>query len=173
MPRGGARPGSGPKKGTRYRKRLQLTGQPVERAGGTPPHLRMRAQRRRVALLVYDGMTPEKIAAVMGTSLEKLQVIFARELEHGAALIRAELLENLKAAGDDGNVSANRALQGMPPALDLRASLPKAGARAAREPNFPAGKKATADLLAQNAEVGTPFEGLLGGEESNGGKSIQ
>ncbi len=107
MPRGGARPGSGPKKGTKYRKRLRLTAQAVDAPRKQTQAQRMAELRRQVALWTAGDMKPGEIAAVLGLDLEKLKTLFARELAHGRALTRASLLARLDGAG---NVSADKRL---------------------------------------------------------------
>src|SRR6266446_6547989 len=95
MPRGGARPGSGPKKGAQYNRRWRLE---VESAGpGQKPTAaqRTRALRRQICLCAADGMSVETIAAVLGFSVDKLKALFRRELQFGREIIRAEELARM------------------------------------------------------------------------------
>ncbi len=52
-------------------------------------------------------MDEEKIAAIIGTSINKLRAAFAHELEHGR-VIRADELLRLDAASADGKVAASK-----------------------------------------------------------------
>jgi hypothetical protein len=108
MPRGGARPGSGPKKGSKYRRRLRLEAESAASGKKSTAAQRMAELRRRVALGVADGLEPKAIAAVLGYSVEKLRAVFPHELEHGRAIVRLEELTRLDAASSDGKVSASR-----------------------------------------------------------------
>lgn len=110
MARGGARSGSGPKKGTKYRKRFQLTAAADASAAKPTQSQRDALIRRQIILCVADGMTPEKIAAVLGYQIEKLQAVYAHELEHGRAIVRAEELMRLDAASAEGKVAASKIL---------------------------------------------------------------
>jgi hypothetical protein len=91
-------------------------------------------------------MPAETVAAVMGCSVEKLQAQFAHELEHGRAIIRAEVLFRFDAAGVSGSVSANRSLE------SISALQPRRGR---------VGKKEAAEIAALDAGVGTPWEELI------------
>src|SRR4051812_43445458 len=107
MPRGGARPGSGPKKGTKYRRRFALTAQSGAIESKQTAAQRMAALRRQVALWTAGDMTPEEIAAVLGYDVDKLKAVFPRELAHGHAITKASLLARLD---DAGNVAADKRL---------------------------------------------------------------
>lgn len=163
MPRGGARPGSGPKKGTKYRRRFTLTAQSGAAESKQTAAQRMAALRRQVALWTAGDMTPEEIAAVLGYDVDKLKAIFPRELAHGHAITKASLLARLD---DAGNVAADkRLLDEIAPNAPLSAEKnpegegsEKPGAGRPRK----IGKKEWAQAEADGAELGTAFEGLLG-----------
>lgn len=110
MPRGGARPNSGPKKGAKYRPRLKLTPTaPVDGYKLTSAQ-RMKLLRRQVVLAVSDGWSTERIAAVIGVSAEKLQQLFGRELAHGRDLARMEELLRLDSQSGAGKTQATKTL---------------------------------------------------------------
>lgn len=93
MPRGGARPGCGRKRGGRNDPSFELIGEEnAERARKMTRADRHQLLKRKVALCVADGMLPAKIAAVMCIKLERLEALYAHELEHGREIIRAEQL---------------------------------------------------------------------------------
>ena len=110
MPRGGKRPGSGPKKGTKYRRRFQLEVEGAKPETKPTAAERSRQMKRRVALAVHEGFAPEKIASLLGLDLEKLKALFGYELEHGHELIRLTELETLAQASETGNVAASKAI---------------------------------------------------------------
>ena len=110
MPRGGARPGSGPKKGAQYNRRWRLE---VESAGpGQKPTAaqRTRALRRQICLCAADGMSVETIAAVLGFSVDKLKALFRRELQFGREIIRAEELARMGEQSAEGKLAATKSL---------------------------------------------------------------
>jgi hypothetical protein len=134
----------------------------AETTGPVAPRVnKMAVLRRRVARLVADNMEPEEIAVVMGLSIDKLRVVFDRELQHGRALMRAEELFGLQDAGDSGSVSALKHLEGKTAAAS-GPMLPfgkKELAADAAPPRL--GKKLAADAAAVNAEAGTSWENLI------------
>jgi len=152
MPRGGKRKGAGRPVGSRSRPRLQLKA--VEQTDERKPTAaqRMAKLRRSVALLVADGMAPEKIAAVLGFDLEKLKAVFAHELEHGREIVRAEVLLRFDAAGDGGSVPANRSLESISAAPGAPAAPPEQ-----RAPSR-LGKKAAAQLGSKSAFSNTIWD---------------
>src|ERR1700730_13002304 len=106
MSRGGVRPGSGPKKGAKYNRRLRLESESGVADQKLTPAQRMRALRRQVSLCVADGMVPETIAAILGFETDKLKVVFKHELQFGREIIRAEELARLGEASGEGKVAA-------------------------------------------------------------------
>ncbi len=66
--------------------------------------------RQRVALCSADRMEPSVIAAVLGISEDRLRVEFSVELEHGAAIVRAQHLAALSTAARCGSSPAAKAL---------------------------------------------------------------
>jgi hypothetical protein len=174
MPRGGARPGSGPKKGTKYRKRFALTAPAVE--GGNKPTAsqRMATLRHQVALWTSCDMTPDDIAAVLGYDVTKLKTVFARELAFGHSIIKANLLARLD---DAGNVAADkRLLDEIGPNAPFPAEAKIGTDFGSEKPDRDSatgnrsrgiGKKKRAIWEAQNCDLrGTPFDGLLGDDKS-------
>lgn len=116
MPRGGARPNSGPKKGSKYRKRGKPRAEKPMSSAAPPSAEAEREQTARiVALCVHDGMSEADTAAAIGMAVEAMREAFAVELAHGKALIRADVLRRLDEQASDGKVAATRAL------LDARA----------------------------------------------------
>ncbi len=106
--RGGKRQGAGRKRGSTNRRKLQLEVESNTASGKLTAADRMRVMRRQIALCVADGMTAEKIAAVMGLPNEKLRAVFAHELEHGREIVRADELLRLDAASEGGKVAASK-----------------------------------------------------------------
>lgn len=176
MPRGGKRAGAGRPKGTKNSHRLHLV--PFEGESSTAttaPVSRMAAMRQRVAALVYDQMAPEAIAAALGIPLRKLQIVFARELEHGHAITRAAIVGGLQAAAAAGNVAAIKRLEEMsagnaaPVAKLGKKACADEAARAAVErggrfvprPAPGVAKKEITPIRAENAGAGTLREELF------------
>lgn len=79
-------------------------------------------QKRQVALMTHDGMSPEKIAAVMDIDLDKLKETYGRELQHGREIIRAAELMRLETASAEGKVAASKLLLAPPGAGDAASS---------------------------------------------------
>lgn len=151
MPSGGARPNSGPKKGTKYRRRYKLTAEEKESGVKLTSAEREAAIRRKVCLWRAAGLTVDDIAIKLGMDVEEVGQVFSREVQHGPALARAELLSRLD---DANNVAADKRLldeiQGAPPGEPPPA--PKA---------VKLGKKAAAAAGAENAFEGTSWDDLV------------
>ncbi len=73
---------------------------------GRPKFKPTPAQREKVMRLRADGWSIERIARSIGTDHETLRAAFPAELEHGADIKRAELLEYADKAAKKGNVAA-------------------------------------------------------------------
>lgn len=139
MPRGGARPGSGPKPGTKYRKRARL---PVATEEGAPKMTqaqRHSALKRHIALCKSAGMNDEAIAEVIQIPLEQLRAAFPRELKFGRDIVLAEELARLDAASASGSVTASKAI--LAAANGENPEIEKGGKR-------PSGHQATVHRLA-------------------------
>ena len=95
-------------KGSRNKPRLQLTSPPAHDGKKPTASERMRQLKRRVALCVHAGQSPETIAAVLEMDVSKLRVVFARELEHGAAIVEAEERWRLDESAAAGKVAASK-----------------------------------------------------------------
>lgn len=159
MPRGGARPGAGRKMGSRNTPKLQLTSEEVSLERKPTPAERMRMLKRQVALRVSDGMSKETIASIMGIPVDRLEKIFAHELQHGREIIRGEMLDNLAAGGDAGSVSAARALSGIT-AIPLHA--PSSAAAAGKSGGYVRKRDirlAAADAAGRNSVWGDDLDG--------------
>ncbi len=107
---GGRRDGAGRKRGSLNKPKLQLASGADATQKAPTAAQRTRALKRQVALCVADGMDEISIGAVLGLDVAKLRVLFAHELAHGSAIVRAEMLARLAEAGDAGNVAAQKAL---------------------------------------------------------------
>ncbi len=181
--RGGRREGAGRKSGVPNKPKLQLVAQDGELLAAAPhsPKSKMAAMRRHVAWMVATGMSGDEIAAAMGLTCDKLKAVFARELEHGYAIARAELVARFLAAGDAGKVNADKKLEELTAAMrsGLGGAAPTMGKKAAAAagardavarggifapPRPPAGvgKKEWANHRAADAAVGTSWEELSG-----------
>lgn len=123
--RGGKRTGAGRKTGSKNRPRFQLAIADEVAPKKPTPAARMIEQRRQVALLVADDMDEAVIAAVMVLTVDRLKAIFGHELRHGHAIVRAEVLARLNAAGAGGSVSADRALEAITAAAGSKSKLGK------------------------------------------------
>ena len=110
MPKGGARPGSGPKPGKKYRKRFRLLVAPGETAQKLTPAQRHEALKRQVSLCVAAKMSEEAIAEICQVSVSDLQTAFPRELKFGSEIVRAGELARLDVASAGGSVPAAKAL---------------------------------------------------------------
>src|SRR5262245_17707465 len=67
-------------------------------------------QRKQVELLVSAGDQPASIAKTLGLEEQVLRRHFSEELKHGAARMRLENLESLRAAARNGSAPAARKL---------------------------------------------------------------
>ncbi len=110
MPRGGARPGAGRKAGRKNRRKLQLEVEAKNEGRTLTPAQKHAALKRQVALCVADNMEADEIAAVLEIPADRLRALFSRELRHGRAIIRAEMLARLEAQSAEGNVAAGKAV---------------------------------------------------------------
>jgi AcrR family transcriptional regulator len=116
-----------------------------------PPHKPTPTTRRRVAIAAGAGWAHSAIALSLGVSRTTLLKHYRDELRGGAARRRMLIAEALYRSAMRGNVAAMRAFLA-------------AGEQAAGTPSpTPLGKKARAQLDAQNAEIGTDWEDLLPG----------
>lgn len=124
---------------------------------------------RRLAGL---GMTHDRIAAALNIDPPTLRSRWKRELERGPAVVQAAALEALLVAAEAGDVDA--CLQVLacvprPASKDNRYGggadrPPRAAPAAPAVPDVAVaglGKKAAANVIAQVAEAGTEWEGLL------------
>ncbi len=124
MAAGGKRPGAGRPLGSKNRPQPV---DPMSAVGGVSVNPRAPALRQMVVLLSGAGMAAASIAAVLEVGEEELREDFARELEHGGAILQAELLARLVMAAKRGSSPAARAL------LALIADRPEPEAPAAAE----------------------------------------
>ncbi len=95
-------------KGSRNRRKFLLTATNVEETKKPTAAQRMQILQRRVVLLIADGMSAEKIAAVMGIPVDRLKQVFAHQLEHGKAILRSEELERLDRQSAEGKTAATK-----------------------------------------------------------------
>jgi len=121
MARGGKRPGAGRPKGAKNKPKplLDLLREDA-------------AMRQRVALCAGSGMGVPEISIATGMTEDQLLTCFARELEHGRALVRADALVALKAAADDGNAAAAKALLVVTEKNDPEPDAPPGSSRSAK-----------------------------------------
>lgn len=132
MSRGGARLGAGRKKGKPNRLKLQLEIAAESVGQKLTPAQRHAALKRQVAICVSDGMPPEKIAVIMGMTIDQLRGAFSRELEHGRELTRAAELFRLDAASAEGKVAASKIIlqtAGTEKTAQATAASPKSNGR--------------------------------------------
>ncbi len=124
---------------------------------GRPAYNPTDQDRRRVELMVTDGMTDDQMAAALGIGDFALKTHFRRELTGGRARKRAQWLEKLEDEANKGNISALKLLL---KASDLsglvRHDVPE---KPAREPKL--GKKEVQQLEAQNPDVSTTMGELM------------
>ena len=178
MARGGKRPGAGRKAGSKNRPKLELTAEEIARPNVRTPAARMRKQRDLVASLVAQDMPREAIAVNMGISVERLEALFATELEYGHAIVKAKLTAALLPGVDDGRVAAIRALDAMVGATPAtprqsragkkqqavdgaRARVAAGGIFAPMAPPSGVGKKDAAIFEAQNPDTTSSLGRLL------------
>ena len=100
MARGGKREGAGRPKGSGKKQAPPVAAADDEMRG-------------KVALCAADGMDPTAIAIALGISETALRASYAREIDYGRIIIRAEQLAALSAAARDGNAAAAKALLGI------------------------------------------------------------
>jgi len=119
--------------------------------------------REMVLILAGANFSREEIARKAGVTIEVLEEHFAAELVDGPVKCNADVIRSLFYAAKGGNVSAQRTWL-------LISGRPTEGEGAGKNKNDPQrqpaaqglqGKKASADLAAQTAEKGSPFDGLL------------
>jgi transcriptional regulator with XRE-family HTH domain len=116
--------------------------------GGRPPFKPTPSQRRRVERMAAKGISRREIADVIGVSRATLDKYFGEECKRGHAICRRDLVACMWTAAKRGRVGA---------ILWLEQRI-----REREEPTGkPLGKKAQAQLEAQNAGVGTEWETLL------------
>ena len=115
------------------------------------------AEQREMALILAGAkLAKEEIARKMGVTVAVLEEHFAEELETGPVKCKGDILQSMFYAGKGGNVAAAKVFlifngqeeenpkpHGQPAAQGLT------------------GKKEQAAVAAQDAEKGTPFDGLL------------
>lgn len=132
---------------------------------GRPAYNPTQQDRRRVELMVADGMTDDQMAAALGIGDYSLKTHFRRELTGGRARKRMQWLEMLEDHAAKGNVSALKTL--------IRSSELSALVRhdtaekPVREPKL--GKKEVQQLEAQNPDVSTPMGELMARRQAESG----
>ena len=125
---------------------------PVEpNRGGRPSHLPTGENRRMVEVLAGFGIPAEKIAFVLGIDRKTVDKHYRSEIQRGAAMVEAKLVGNLLriAGGTDGT-----ALKAIMFSLNCRFGW-------SQYAPAPLGKKAEADLQAQNAHEESDWNGLV------------
>lgn len=95
-------------KGSKNKRRLQLTGERIDAGKKQTPAQRMQLLQRQVVLLVAAGRPPETIAAVMDMPLDRLRSVFAHQLEYGRDIVLAEELMRLDAQSAGGKTAATK-----------------------------------------------------------------
>lgn len=116
-------------------------------------------QRNDVRLWAADDWAEERMARQLGISRNTLRKHFAAELEHGADIVRTEVLRDLKRASASGKVAASRELL-----TRLDEIAPPAAPKAPVDETpaaEPLGKKAQAKIDAVSAEQGTAWADLV------------
>ena len=116
-------------------------------------------QREDVKLCKADNWSDERIARLLRISRTTLLKYFAEELEHGADLVRMDILRNLKAASAKGSRPAAEAILKLPGLVAPLEQLPTPeDPPAATEA---VGKKEQASRDAQSAHQGTSWGQIL------------
>lgn len=106
-----------------------------------------------VCLMKADGWDEEKIAEVIGISMEQLKEHFPNELKHGVEQVRRRALRQLDKAAKKGNTSATNAL------LKLVGDMPTKFAP------MPGVAGAPLPDEVKNPKIKTPVEPVLGKKE--------
>ncbi len=117
-------------------------------------------QREQALILAGARLSREEIARKVGVTVDVLEEHFAEELERGPAKCKSDIISSMFYAGKGGNVAAAKVY------LLFNGQNDPDGDRPPAPVDQPApqglqGKKANATLSAQNAEKGSPFDGLL------------
>jgi hypothetical protein len=127
---------------------------------GRKRHRRLPQIAEKVAVLRAADVPVEMIATRVGLSEPTLRKYYFRELDKGADLAKAVIIETLFEKGKGGNITAARAFLQHAEKSDTtpRPSRGKRGAAPA-EPKL--GKKEEANLAAQTAHQGTGWDDLI------------
>ena len=132
---------------------------------GRPPFKPTAAMRQKTELLVACGMSHASIARVIGIDRGTLEKYFPEELTHGASRKRSEVVAMLWASAAKGNVTAQKRLEEITRTTDAvaeHAGQVSAAVMASSKQREAVGKKEQANLTAQTAAIGTPWEAVLG-----------
>lgn len=126
---------------------------------GRKRHKRIPQLAEKVAVLRGAGLTPANIALRVGLSEPTLRKYYFRELEEGATLARAVLVESLWAKAKSGSAAAARMIR---EEFDKgQAAIPVSRRRTDEAKPEKLGKKAQAAVDAQSAHEGTTWGDLL------------
>lgn len=113
-------------------------------------------QREAALILAGAQLSRPEIARKMGLAVEVLEEHFAAELEEGPIRCKADILQAMFYAGKGGNVAAAKVFlvfNGQAAPDPAKTEQPAAIGML--------GKKAAANIGAQNAQAGTPWEELI------------
>ncbi len=128
-----------------------------EKRRGRPEHEPTEETRLKVRVLKAGAMSQLAIAEAIGISEPTLRKHYSSELDQGGAIVTAEVLMARYRAAMGGSVPAQNKL------LELAGTLPpnKMGRPPSTKAEPALGKKAEAELAAQDAHEGTGWADLV------------